>query len=98
MGRRRQIRLRRAPGFPGQSRTLADLYYNRYRDYDPTTGRYIQADPIGLNGGANVYGYVGGNPVNWVDPDGLEKINLFGPDAGGFQTVYGVNGIFRGSA
>ena len=40
------------PAFPGQSKTLADLYYNRYRDYDPTTGRYIQADPIGLAGGA----------------------------------------------
>ncbi|MCY7338689.1 MAG: RHS repeat protein, partial [Sphingomonas bacterium] len=36
-----------AVGFPGQTRTLADLYYNRYRDYDTTTGRYIQADPIG---------------------------------------------------
>ena len=29
--------------FPGQMKTLPDLYYNRYRDYDPTTGRYIQA-------------------------------------------------------
>jgi uncharacterized protein RhaS with RHS repeats len=28
------------PGFPGQARVLPDLYYNRYRDYDPTTGRY----------------------------------------------------------
>jgi RHS repeat-associated protein len=37
-------------GFPGQRRALPDLYYNRYRDYDPTTGRYIQADPIGLAG------------------------------------------------
>lgn len=44
-----------APGFPGQSRTLADLYYKRYRDYDPTTGRYIQADPIGLEGDVNPY-------------------------------------------
>jgi RHS repeat-associated protein len=34
------------PGFPGQSQTTADLYYNRYRDYDTVTGRYIQADPI----------------------------------------------------
>jgi RHS repeat-associated protein len=41
-----------APGFPGQSRTLSDLYYNRNRDYDPSTGRYIQADPIGLDIGA----------------------------------------------
>lgn len=31
------------PGFPGQSFTVSDLYYNRYRDYDPLTGRYIQA-------------------------------------------------------
>lgn len=60
-----------APGFPGQSRVLADLYYNRHRDYDPTTGRYIQADPIGLAGGANIFNYVGGNPVNAVDPQGL---------------------------
>lgn len=37
-------------GFPGQRRTLPDLYYNRYRDYDPATGRYIEADPIGLAG------------------------------------------------
>lgn len=60
------------PGFPGQSRVLPDLYYNRYRDYDPTTGRYVQADPIGLDGGSNVYGYAGGNPVNAVDPMGLQ--------------------------
>jgi RHS repeat-associated protein len=58
------------PGFPGQLRVMADLYYNRYRDYDPVTGRYIQADPIGLAGGANGYIYAGANPVNRVDPDG----------------------------
>lgn len=62
------------PGFPGQSRVLADLYYNRYRDYDPITGRYIQADPIGLAGGSNAYGYVNGNPVNAMDPMGLNTI------------------------
>jgi RHS repeat-associated protein len=60
-----------APGFPGQSRTLADLYYNRYRDYDPTIGRYIQADPIGLDGGQNSYVYAANNPVGWMDPWGL---------------------------
>jgi RHS repeat-associated protein len=62
-----------AAGFPGQNRVLPDLYYNRHRDYDPTTGRYIQADPIGLDGGSNVYGYVGGNPVNDIDPLGLQR-------------------------
>lgn len=65
-----------APGFPGQSRVLADLYYNRHRDYDPSTGRYIQADPIGLDGGTNLYAYVGGNPVNFIDPDGRNALAL----------------------
>ncbi|RDC60007.1 putative deoxyribonuclease RhsC [Alteripontixanthobacter maritimus] len=50
---------------------LADLYYNRYRDYDPTTGRYIQANPIGLAGGSNPYIYVEANPINKIDPLGL---------------------------
>ena len=61
-----------APGFPGQSRTLADLYYNRYRDFEPTTGRYIQADPIGLDGGQNPYVYAANNPIRFTDPMGLQ--------------------------
>jgi RHS repeat-associated protein len=58
------------PGFPGQSQVLSDLYYNRARDYDPVLGRYIQADPIGLLGGANPYLYANGDPVNMIDPYG----------------------------
>ncbi|MEX8514390.1 RHS repeat-associated core domain-containing protein [Leptothrix ochracea] len=49
----------------------AGLFHNGHRDYNPATGRYIQPDPIGLEGGINRYGYVGGNPVMWSDPDGL---------------------------
>jgi len=62
-------------GFPGQSRVMSDLYYNRYRDYDSATGRYIQADPIGLGGDVNPYAYAGADPVNMVDPLGLLKGN-----------------------
>jgi RHS repeat-associated protein len=61
-------------GFPGQTRTLVDLYYNRYRDYDPTTGRYIQADPIGLMGGRNPYLYANGNPLRFSDPSGRNPV------------------------
>ncbi len=57
--------------FPGQyADTESDLSCNYFRDYDPTLGRYIQSDPIGLAGGLNTFGYVGGNPVNAVDPTG----------------------------
>jgi uncharacterized protein RhaS with RHS repeats len=43
-----------------------------YRWYDPSTGRFLQRDPIGIDGGLNVYAYCDGDPVSVVDPDGMD--------------------------
>jgi len=45
--------------------------YRRARQYDLATGRFTQEDPIGLAGGMNLYGFAGGDPVNFSDPFGL---------------------------
>ena len=45
--------------------------YNYFRDYDASTGRYVESDPIGLNGGLNTYVYVGASPLSVIDRQGL---------------------------
>nr|WP_067298395.1 RHS repeat-associated core domain-containing protein [Marinobacterium profundum] len=70
-GQRFSLNLR----FPGQYFDAeTGLYYNYFRDYDPATGRYVQSDPIGLRSGLNTYGYVGGRPLSYRDPFGLEML------------------------
>jgi len=57
---------------PGQYfQAGSGLSQNGWRDYDPTIGRYIEGDPIGIDGGQNVYAYVDGDPLNESDPMGL---------------------------
>ncbi len=46
--------------------------YMRNRSFDPATGHFTQEDPLGLAGGLNVYGFAGGDPVNFSDPFGLK--------------------------
>ena len=61
--------------FPGQYFDAeTGTHYNFHRDYRPNAGRYLQGDPIGLEGGANVYVYVDNNSLLSIDNDGLVGI------------------------
>jgi RHS repeat-associated protein len=51
-------------------RDEVQLAYNRSRYYDPQTGRFETEDPRGLEGGLNLYGFAGGDPINLTDPSG----------------------------
>ena len=63
--------------FPGQwFQSESGLHQNWMRDYDPTTGRYVEADPLGLVDGASVFTYVKSNPGKTIDPKGTEGITL----------------------
>jgi RHS repeat-associated protein len=65
--------------FPGQYyQAETGLNYNYFRDYDPQTGRYIESDPIelqgrGRDGSYSTYAYVDSNPISFGDPNGLLK-------------------------
>ena len=58
--------------FPGQYHdSESGLHYNYHRSYNPTIGRYMRSDPIGLRAGTNTYAYAEHNPLRRYDPEGL---------------------------
>jgi RHS repeat-associated protein len=80
-------------GFTGQM-ALPELgagtYYYKARIYDARRGGFLQPDPIGYKGGMNLYGYVGGDPVNFSDPSGLaEKKNKRSSQSDGLDSPGG---------
>jgi RHS repeat-associated protein len=72
--------------------------YYRARYYDPATGRFINEDPVAFKSGINFYRYVQDNPMNLIDPFGLNTSNPPIPwpwwwDTGPGETVGKVIGI-----
>ncbi len=65
-------------GFAGREFEFeSGLYYNRARNYDPRTGRFISEDPIGFAGeDTNLYRYVNNNPITKIDPSGLSEVDV----------------------
>jgi len=71
-----------------------------YRWYDPSSGRFLQRDPLGLNGGYNVYEYVSNSPLRDIDSTGLlpNPSDVGGPSAQDAVKGAGVVLVIVGSA
>jgi RHS repeat-associated protein len=77
------------------------LHLTLFRGYDSDTGRWLNRDPIGEDGGLNLYEFVGGDPLNWIDTAGLSKVKVNGevwhtPIQGDRDHVHVYNGVNQG--
>ncbi len=82
--------------FSGQySDSETGFNYNYFRTYDPLTGRYLESDPIGLFGGTNTYAYVGANPKQYTDPQGLLAWCAAGPFGVAFCIGQALNAVHK---
>jgi RHS repeat-associated protein len=78
--------------FPGQYfDSETGLHYNYLRDYDPELGRYIESDPIGLDGSMSLYSYTDSNPIGWIDLDGARRTQIGGRGNSGNPRPLGRN-------
>ena len=83
--------------YTGRERdTETGLNYYRARYYDPSFGRFLGEDPIGFDGGINLYAYVGDSPTNWIDPSGLKPGDKY-PNlrCAGWQAIGDINTTSR---
>jgi RHS repeat-associated protein len=57
--------------FVANGQGTTGMLYRRNRYFDPNSGQFTQADPIGIAGGMNAFGFASGDPINFKDPFGL---------------------------
>ena len=86
-------------GFGGQAGYYTDtetgLILCTHRFYSPLDGRWLTRDPMGYAGGVNLYGYVGNDPVKWVDPSGYDQTGV-GSTLGTFGWSFGWPALIGG--
>jgi RHS repeat-associated protein len=73
------------------------LYFYRARYYEPSIGRFLQPDPIGLAAGPNAYTYAGNMPATFVDPLGLDYVDVAANYAAGMGDAmsFGITNYIR---